>query len=752
MSKRERFNGNSLENMKKQQTNSSYQMFDVGNICGDEEKILIAPYPSNTKSKRTRKLEHLDSVELLTVRKQPYRERSHRKDKLYEKNHRQQHNIPLITYEQCSTNNTSDEERRTSNYSTNLNIYSSRTSTSSYGHSSNANSSKKSNNLLSTSIHQMENDASQNISSSTSLSLRNTLPRLHIPAESNPLKDLQKKNISSSYLMPHYAPQRNRLMVIQMKIYNFLERPTGWRCFIYHFAVFMMVLACLIFSVLSTIPYYNDISNEILYYMEIFLVAFFGIEYITRLWSAGCRSKYLGWVGRLRFARKPISVIDLLVVVSSIIVLSIGSNGQVFATTGIRGIRFLQILRMLHVDRQGGTWRLLGSVVYVHRQELITTLYIGFLGLIFSSYFVYLAEKDVTMQDGRKQFESYADALWWGVITVTTIGYGDTVPQTWVGKIVASCFSVFAISFFALPAGILGSGFALKVQQKQRQKHFNRQIPAAAALIQTLWRVHAASPGSNSTATWKLYIDCTGQNNRKTSINLKSDNEKLMKNDINCQIGNVGLNANMDNVNSRLRRSSSIRRRWQQLHKAIKFPKMEIEQPIENIEEIESESESEDRNEIDELKMPYNTTRPLLKELNDQHKMAIRVIRRIKYFVARRKFQQARKPYDVRDIMEQYSQGHLNLMVRIKEVQRKIDQVIGKPTNHVLPSDDRNDRSKLTICARLSRIESNVINVDQKLSRLCGMLDNLVKKSNSNATKSHGTKIKSKTSGKVTNM
>ena len=49
-------------------------------------------------------------------------------------------------------------------------------------------------------------------------------------------------------------------------------------------------------------------------------------------------------------------------------VIAIGSNGQVFATSAIRGIRFLQILRMLHVDRQAGTWRLLGSVVYVHRQ------------------------------------------------------------------------------------------------------------------------------------------------------------------------------------------------------------------------------------------------------------------------------------------------------------------------------------------------------------------------------------------------
>ncbi|CAG9835848.1 unnamed protein product [Diabrotica balteata] len=201
---------------------------------------------------------------------------------------------------------------------------------------------------------------------------------------------------------------------------------------------------------------------------------------------------------------------NLIVVVASIVVLTLGSNGQVFATSAIRGIRFLQILRMLHVDRQGGTWRLLGSVVFIHRQELITTLYIGFLGLIFSSYFVYLAEKDAVEdeEEGKNTgtFSSYADALWWGVITVTTIGYGDTVPRTWMGKIVASCFSVFAISFFALPAGILGSGFALKVQQKQRQKHFNRQIPAAAMLIQCLWRCYAADKSFNSTATWQVYL------------------------------------------------------------------------------------------------------------------------------------------------------------------------------------------------------------------------------------------------------
>ena len=140
------------------------------------------------------------------------------------------------------------------------------------------------------------------------------------------------------------------------------------------------------------------------------------MEYIVRIWSAGYCSKYQGVWGRVRFMRKPICVIDLVVVTASIIVLVVGSDGTVSAASAVRGIRFLQILRMLHIDRQGGTWRLLGSVVYLHRQELITTLYIGFLGLIFSSYFVYLSEKDATGPDGKSDFDTYADALWWGVV------------------------------------------------------------------------------------------------------------------------------------------------------------------------------------------------------------------------------------------------------------------------------------------------------------------------------------------------
>ncbi|XP_051659974.1 potassium voltage-gated channel subfamily KQT member 1 isoform X2 [Manacus candei] len=512
---------------------------------------------------------------------------------------------------------------------------------------------------------------------------------------------------------------------VQGRVYNFLERPTGWKCFVYHFTVFLIVLICLIFSVLSTIEQYAALATGTLFWMEIVLVVFFGTEYVVRLWSAGCRSKYVGVWGRLRFARKPISIIDLIVVVASMIVLCVGSKGQVFATSAIRGIRFLQILRMLHVDRQGGTWRLLGSVVFIHRQELITTLYIGFLGLIFSSYFVYLAEKDAVNDSGETEFGSYADALWWGVVTVTTIGYGDKVPQTWIGKTIASCFSVFAISFFALPAGILGSGFALKVQQKQRQKHFNRQIPAAASLIQTAWRCYAAENPDSS--TWKIYIRKPARNYHLLSPSPKPKKSVMVK--------KKKFKLDKDNGPSSPDRMLTIPH--------ITYDHVaEDRKPHFNFEAYENSVKKSptflDVNTgpiirtssfADELDLEGETLlTPIthISQLREHHRAAIKVIRRMQYFVAKKKFQQARKPYDVRDVIEQYSQGHLNLMVRIKELQRRLDQSIGKPSLFISVSEKSKDRGNNTIGARLNRVEDKVTQMDQKLNLITDMLHHLV--------------------------
>uniref|UniRef100_A0A4W5LCC9 Potassium voltage-gated channel subfamily KQT member 1 n=1 Tax=Hucho hucho TaxID=62062 RepID=A0A4W5LCC9_9TELE len=485
---------------------------------------------------------------------------------------------------------------------------------------------------------------------------------------------------------------------IQGRAYNFLERPSGWKCFVYHFSVYYVIIY-------STIGQHQA--------LEIVLVVLFGVEYGVRLWSAGCRSKYVGVWGRLRFARKPISIIDLIVVVASIVVLVVGSNGQVFATSAVRGIRFLQILRMLHVDRQGGTWRLLGSVVFIHRQELITTLYIGFLGLIFSSYFVYLAEKDAVDSNGANEFGSYADALWWGVVTVTTIGYGDKVPQTWIGKTIASCFSVFAISFFALPAGILGSGFALKVQQKQRQKHFNRQIPAAAILIQTSWRVFAVE--NPDSATFKMFVrrrpalpsSSVSSPKPKKTVKLR---RKLKSSEKDDGPGSPTVpSISYDSVFSSGRELSSdiystvctdTQQSWTSLSSLTfssplpgnKTPGLLEVQPPRPLQR--NSSFGDDLDQEDQCVLIPVTH---VSQLQETHRAAIHVILRMRYFVAKKRFQQARKPYDVRDVIEQYSQGHLNLMVRIKELQRRWGCI-----------SNSKDKGTNTIGSRLNRMEDKV--------------------------------------------
>uniref|UniRef100_A0A673XZH2 Potassium voltage-gated channel subfamily KQT member 1 n=1 Tax=Salmo trutta TaxID=8032 RepID=A0A673XZH2_SALTR len=504
---------------------------------------------------------------------------------------------------------------------------------------------------------------------------------------------------------------------IQGRAYNFLERPSGWKCFVYHFSVFLIVLACLILSVLSTIGQYQALAHGTLFWVEIALVVLFGVEYGVRLWSAGCRSKYVGVWGRLRFARKPISIIDLIVVVASIIVLVVGSNGQVFATSAVRGIRFLQILRMLHVDRQGGTWRLLGSVVFIHRQELITTLYIGFLGLIFSSYFVYLAEKDAVDSNGANEFESYADALWWGVVTVTTIGYGDKVPQTWIGKTIASCFSVFAISFFALPAGILGSGFALKVQQKQRQKHFNRQIPAAAILIQTSWRVFAVE--NPDSATFKMFVrrrpalpsSSVSSPKPKKTVKLRRKLKSSEKDDgpgsptvpsiSYDSVFNSGRELSSDVYSTVCtgRRGvlsyiylhcilvawSSLKGQFTHILMTPGLLEVQTPRPLQRNSSFGDDLDQEDQCVL----TPVTHV--------SQSFLLLRVINSVCVL------QQARKPYDVRDVIEQYSQGHLNLMVHKAK-----------------------DKGTNTIGSRLNRMEDKIQRMDQTLNQIAESLTQLL--------------------------
>ncbi|XP_058465363.1 potassium voltage-gated channel subfamily KQT member 1 isoform X10 [Malaya genurostris] len=533
---------------------------------------------------------------------------------------------------------------------------------------------------------------------------------------------------------------------LQSRVYNFLERPRGIKAILYHVLVFFMVFTCLALSVFSTIQEYELQAIAILFVMEIVVVVWFSIEFFLRLWSSGCRSRYQGAVGRLKFLKRPFCIIDVVTIIASIAILVMRSSGQVFAASALRGLRFFQILRMVRMDRRGGTWKLLGSVVYAHRQELITTLYIGFLGLIFASFLVYLMEKDV---EGTK-FSNFAQALWWGVITLCTVGYGDMVPDTWQGKIIASFCALLGISFFALPAGILGSGFALKVQQQQRQKHMIRRRQPAATLIQSLWRCYAADEHSLSEATWKIHQvplpspppSFRGQKiyllaKRCPSATERSKLEAAEK--LAASSAAARASSSFKHNASFVARLPTIRRhKSQSLHspgnakppsgsgtggggsgRSGRCPRVtDINASSENLvtnngrpmnpslsEDSVAETALSKKNSDDEDEEPRCV------QLTNQHKGAIRFIRKLTYFVARRKFREAQKPYDVKDVMEQYTSGHADLLNRVRNLQFRLDQILGKQGSK---SKDVY-ASKISLASRVVKIERQVDDIETKV-------------------------------------
>uniref|UniRef100_A0A671X495 Potassium voltage-gated channel subfamily Q member 5 n=1 Tax=Sparus aurata TaxID=8175 RepID=A0A671X495_SPAAU len=534
---------------------------------------------------------------------------------------------------------------------------------------------------------------------------------------------------------------------LQNYLYNVLERPREW-AFVYH--AFILVFGCLVLSVFSTIPAHQEFSAHCLLILEFVMIVVFGLEYIIRIWSAGCCCRYRGWQGRLRFARKPFCVIDIIVLIASVAVVSAGSQGNIFATSALRSLRFLQILRMVRMDRRGGTWKLLGSVVYAHSKELVTAWYIGFLVLIFSSFLVYLVEKEF-----NKDFATYADALWWGTITLTTIGYGDKTPQTWTGRLLSAGFALLGISFFALPAGILGSGFALKVQEQHRQKHFEKRRNPAASLIQCVWRSYAADEHSVSIATWKPHLKalhtCSPAKKEqgettysqklsfKERVRMASPRGQSMKSrqtSINdrqrCSPGNevVGGPELMGGSPAKVQKSWSFNDR-------TRFrPSLRLKsQPRTAVPDVDAGMTTEDS--FDERGCHCDVT---VEDLSAALKAVIRAVRIMKFHVAKKKFKETLRPYDVKDVIEQYSAGHLDMLCRIKSLQTRVDQILGKGQIPV----DKKVRDKLnpdgeslegmSMLGRVCKVERQVTSIESKLDSLLDVYRQVLQKGSSALT------------------
>ncbi|KAE8290501.1 Potassium voltage-gated channel subfamily KQT member 3 [Larimichthys crocea] len=477
--------------------------------------------------------------------------------------------------------------------------------------------------------------------------------------------------------------------------------------------LFLIVLGCLILAILTTFREHEKVSAHWLVILETFAIFIFGAEFALRIWAAGCCCRYKGWRGRLKFARKPLCILDIFVLIASVPVVAVRNQGNVLATS-LRSLRFLQILRMLRMDRRGGTWKLLGSAIYAHSKELITAWYIGFLSLILASFLVYLVEKDdvsvsnnedPTAQPQVQDFDTYADALWWGLITLTTIGYGDKTPKTWAGRLLAGTFALIGVSFFALPAGILGSGLALKVQEQHRQKHFEKRRHPAAGLIQSAWRYYSTNPiREDLIATWRFY---------ETIISLPCFSQKLS---ILERVRLPNARPSIGTAKKLTGNADSVEESPSKEPKPAGFSNRERFRTAFRMKAYTLRQSSEDAGALADPALEERGFPPdiLMEEMIPTLKLVIRAVRIMQFLLNKKRFKETLRPYDVKDVIEQYSAGHLDMLCRIKYLQTRHESYIAKAAS--MP--DAEDQSMM---GRFVRVERQVEDMEKKLDFLVDM-------------------------------
>lgn len=227
-----------------------------------------------------------------------------------------------------------------------------------------------------------------------------------------------------------------------------------------------VVITCLILInvaafIASTSPSLSPEHTSLLANIEIFSSLVFTIEYILRLWVSTVDRRYSHpLLGRLKYALTPLSLIDLISILPFYFLLLFPSLNCVNL------IRVLRLLRLLKMSRYSESVRTLGAVLYAKKEELIATAFAVFILLIFASSIMYFVEYEAH----PKAFGSIPDAMWWGVVTLTTVGYGDIYPITPLGKLLGAMLAFLGIGIFALPAGIIAGGFSEELQKRKQEK------------------------------------------------------------------------------------------------------------------------------------------------------------------------------------------------------------------------------------------------------------------------------------------
>lgn len=226
--------------------------------------------------------------------------------------------------------------------------------------------------------------------------------------------------------------------------------------------IISLIAANVIAVMMETEAEYAEEFHSYFYAFDVFSSLFFTVEYALRLWICTLDENFKKPVmGRVRYAFTLMAMVDLVAILPFYLPFLITMDLRI-----LRAIRLLRLVRILKMGRYAHAVRTLTNVLSRKKEELAMTWLVLVMLLTLSSSLIYFAEHSTQPE----AFRSIPSSMWWSVITLTSVGYGDVYPISTMGRFIGALVSMVGVGFVALPTGILAAGFNEEIREQKRGK------------------------------------------------------------------------------------------------------------------------------------------------------------------------------------------------------------------------------------------------------------------------------------------
>ena len=237
---------------------------------------------------------------------------------------------------------------------------------------------------------------------------------------------------------------------------------TKWDKIINGFIIILIILN-VIAVMLETVQWIHEKYYEFFHVFDVVSVIIFTIEYILRVWSSNHDPRYKHSIyGRFKYMISTDAIIDALAILPFYLHAIIGFDLRI-----LRILRLLRFLRLFRLTAYMKSAKMVKNVFKSRANELKLSLVLIIFLIIIASCLLYFAEHLAQ----PKIFSSIPATIWWAVVTVTSVGYGDMVPITVIGKMLTGIIALSGLALLALPAGIITSGFLEEIGKTKNKKH-----------------------------------------------------------------------------------------------------------------------------------------------------------------------------------------------------------------------------------------------------------------------------------------